>query len=159
MNYLDVIILIPVLWFGYKGFTHGLIRELVTLAALILGIYAAFAFSDLVETWINNPNIPQEAYFAITFILVLIAVYLLGRMVEKIIKLMIPEFVNNLLGALFGAAKVLVIFSTLFYFIQSIDSKNVILKKEVTEKSFTYKYIEPVAPKLKEWYDKDEQNQ
>ena len=153
MNYLDIIILIPALWFGYKGFTHGLIRELGGLAALILGIYAAFMFTDMVEKWINYPNIPKELYFAITFIVVLIAVFLLGRLMEKFIKLVIPEFVNNLLGALFGVAKVMVVFSVIFFFIHSVDSKQVILKEQTVEKSFTYKYIEPIAPYLKGWYE------
>lgn len=154
MSYLDILILIPALWFGYKGFTHGLIRELVTLCALFLGIYAAFYFSDLVAGWIDNEKIPTELYFVITFIGVLILVYLLGKVVEKIIKLMIPEFVNNLLGAIFGAGKVLVIFSALIFFIHSVDTKKVILTERAQEKSFTYKYIEPIVPKLKTWYDK-----
>jgi membrane protein required for colicin V production len=154
MTYLDILLLIPALWFGYKGFTHGLIRELASLAALILGIYAAFVFTDLVEKWMNNPNIPKEVYFAITFLIVLIAVYLIGRLVEKIIKLIIPEFVNNILGALFGVAKVIVIFSSLIFFINSVDSKKVILTENATEKSFTYKYVEPIVPVLKEWYER-----
>ena len=153
MNYLDIIIIIPALWFGYKGFTHGLIRELAGLAALILGVYAAFVFSDWVEKWINHPSIPKEVYFAITFLGVLVAVFVLGKLTEKIIKLVIPEFVNNLLGGLFGIAKVAVIFSVVFFFIHSIDSKNVILSSQATEKSFTYKYIEPIAPKVKAWYN------
>jgi len=148
MKYLDIIIFIPSLWFGYKGFTHGFIRELVSLAALILGIYAAFMFADLVEKWINNPDIPKQVYFAITFLIVLVAVFLLGKLMEKIVKLMIPEFVNKLLGGLFGVAKVAVFFSAVFYFIHSVDPKNVILKEEAVEKSFLYKYIEPIAPML-----------
>jgi len=152
MNYLDIIILIPVLWFGYKGFAHGLIRELASLAALILGIYAAFSFTDFVEKWINNPNIPKEAFFAVTFLIVLIAVYLIGRLVEKIVKLIIPEFVNNLLGGLFGAVKVVVFFSALILFIHSVDPKNVILTEHTIEKSFSYQYIEPIVPMLKDWF-------
>jgi len=154
MSYLDIIILIPALWFGYKGFTHGLIRELASLIALICGIYAAFAFTDMVEKWINHPNIPKEVYFAITFLAVLIAVFLIGKLMERIIKLVIPEFVNNLLGGLFGVAKVAVFFSAIIFLIQSVDSKHVILREQSVEKSFTYKYIEPIVPALKEWYDK-----
>jgi len=145
MNYLDIIILIPTLWFAYKGFRHGLIRELASLAALVLGVYAAFTFSNMVEKWINHPNIPKEVYFAITFLAVLVAVFFFGRLVEKIIKLLIPEFVNNLLGCLFGIAKVAVIFSVVFYFMNTVDAKEVILTKNIKENSFTYKYIEPIA--------------
>ncbi|MCL2167926.1 MAG: CvpA family protein [Lentimicrobiaceae bacterium] len=154
MNYLDILICIPALWFAYKGFKNGLIRELASLVALILGIYAAFVFSDLVEKWINNPNIHKEIYFAITFLAVLVAIYFIGRLVEKIIKLMIPEFVNNLLGGLFAIAKVAVFFSIVFYIINSIDSKQAILKKETKEESLTYKYIEPIVPYFNEWYKK-----
>ena len=154
MSYLDILILIPALWFGYKGFTHGLIRELASLAALILGIYAAFAFTDLVEKWISNPAIPKEVYFAITFLGVLIGVFLLGKLAEKVIKLVIPEFINNLLGGLFGVTKVAIIFSAVIFFIHSVDSKDVILTKQTVEKSFTYKYVEPIVPKLKTWYDR-----
>ena len=154
MSYLDIIVIIPALWFGYKGFTHGLIRELVSLTALIFGIYAAFAFTDLVARWICNPAIPKEVYFAITFLAVLIVVFILGKLMEKVIKLVIPEFVNNLLGGLFGIAKVLVIFSAIFYFIHSVDSKDAILTKQAVEKSFTYKYIEPIVPKIKAWYNR-----
>ena len=157
MNYIDFIFIIPSLWFGYKGFTHGLIRELVSLLALIAGIYAAFVFTDMVEKWINNPVIPKEVYFAITFLIVLIAVFLLGKLVEKVIKLVIPDFVNYLLGGLFGIAKVIVIFSALIYFIHSIDSKRVILTEETEQKSFTFKYVEPIVPQLKEWYEKNTQ--
>ena len=153
MNYLDTILLIPALWFGYKGFTHGLIRELVSLAAIIFGLYAAFVFTDMIEKWINNPAIPKEVYFAITFITVLIVVFLLGKLAEKIIKLVIPDFVNYLLGGVFGVAKVVIIFSAVIYFINNIDAKHVILKEEAKQKSFTYKYIEPIVPKLKMMYD------
>jgi len=153
MSYIDIVILLPALWFGYKGFTHGLIRELVSLLALIIGIYAAFAFTNLVAEWICNPAIPKEVYFAITFIGVLIAVFVLGKFVERIIKLVIPEFVNNLFGGLFGIAKVLVVFSAVFYFIHSVDSKQVILREQTVEKSVIYKYVEPIVPKLKAWYD------
>jgi len=153
MSYLDIVILIPALWFGYKGFTHGLIRELASLLALISGIYAAFVFTDLVAGWICNPNIPKEVYFAITFLGVLVAVFLVGKFVERIIKLVIPEFINNLLGGLFGIAKVMVVFSTVFYFTHSVDSQRVILSEKTVEKSITYKYVEPLVPKLKAWYE------
>ncbi|MDR0206781.1 MAG: CvpA family protein [Bacteroidales bacterium] len=148
MNYLDVIILLPCLWFGYKGFRHGLIRELAGLAALILGVYAAFMCSDWLANCINRPEFPKEIYFATTFLAVLVLVYLLGRLAEKIIKLAIPEFVNNLLGAMFGVGKVAVFFSVLILFIHSVDSKQVILKPKTIENSFTYKYVEPIAPYL-----------
>ncbi|MCL2313334.1 MAG: CvpA family protein, partial [Firmicutes bacterium] len=134
------------------GFTHGLVRELTSLVALILGVYATFSFSNIVAEWINIPNIPKEAYFAITFTGVLIGVFFLGRLVEKVVKLMIPALLNNLLGCLFGIAKVWVVCSVIIFFIQNVDSKNVILTEQMVESSFTYIYVEPVVPLIKGWF-------
>lgn len=154
MNYLDILILIPVVWFGYKGFSNGLIRELASIVALIAGLYASFKFSDWVEVWIHNDKIPHQVYFAITFFLVLVLVFLAGRLVEKVIKLMIPEIVNNLAGALFGAAKVMVIFSAFLFLINSIDSKEVIITPKTKQSSMLYQYTEPLVPKIKSFYNK-----
>jgi membrane protein required for colicin V production len=156
MNYIDIILVIPIVWFGYKGFNNGLVRELASIIALVAGIYASFKFSDWVEKWINNDKIPHEIYFAITFFAVLVLVFMAGRFVEKIVKLVIPEFVNNIAGALFGAAKVLVVFSALLFFINSIDSKEVLITPKTKQDSFLYKYVEPAVPKLKSFYDKQQ---
>ena len=154
MNFIDIMILIPLVWFGYKGFSSGLVRELASIIALIAGLYASFKFTDWVAVWINNDKIPHELYFAITFFMVLVLVFIAGRFVEKVVKLVIPEILNNLAGALFGAAKIFVIFSALFFFINSIDTKGVLLTPKSKQESILYKYVEPVVPKLKTYYDK-----
>ena len=154
MNYIDIMILIPLVWFGYKGFSSGLVRELASIIALVTGLYASFKFTDWVAVWINNDKIPHELYFAITFFMVLVLVFIAGRFVEKVVKLVIPEILNNLAGALFGAAKIFVIFSALFFFINSIDTKGVLLTQKSKQESILYKYVEPVVPKLKTYYDK-----
>ena len=46
MNYLDIIIIVLVLIFGIGGWRKGIIIEIATLLALILGLYGAFHFSD-----------------------------------------------------------------------------------------------------------------
>ena len=52
MNWLDIVLAIPLLWFMYKGFRNGLIIELASLAALILGIYVALHFSFYVKDYL-----------------------------------------------------------------------------------------------------------
>lgn len=151
MSYLDILFLIPAAWFAYKGFTHGLIRELFSILALALGIYFSFYFSHIVAGWIGSEKIPDEVYFAITFLLVLIIVFFIGKFFENIIKLIIPEFINNVLGAIFGILKVALVISALIFFIETIDSKEVIFKPEAKEKSFTYKYVQPIVPKIQEF--------
>jgi membrane protein required for colicin V production len=49
MNYLDIILAIPLLWGLYKGVSKGIIKELASLVALIVGIYGAVHFADSIQ--------------------------------------------------------------------------------------------------------------
>ena len=86
------------------------------------------------------------------FIATLVLVHFAGKLMEKVVKLMISGFWNNLAGLLFGVAKVVIVFSVLLMFIEKVDTKQVILKPEFKTESFTYKYVQPVAPFLTKWY-------
>ena len=148
ITWLDIIVLIPLCWCAFKGFKNGLIKELASIAALVLGVWATVKFSDLVASWLGDSQLIKILAFVITFITVLVLVYFVGIIVEKAIKIVIPAFFNHLFGLLFGIGKVVIIFSVIFFFIQMIDFKEIILKPEVKEKSYLYKYIEPVFPKF-----------
>ena len=42
VNYIDVIILLPLVYGAYKGFSQGLIVEMSTLFALVLGVFISW---------------------------------------------------------------------------------------------------------------------
>ena len=56
MVLLDYIVLIPLCWFAFMGFKRGLIYELTSILALVLGVWASYRFSDTVALLL--PNIP-----------------------------------------------------------------------------------------------------
>lgn len=155
MNYLDFLILIPAVWFAYKGFTHGLIRELFSLIALFLGIFLSFKFTDFIAEWIGNEKIPHAVYSALSFLIVLIIVFFIGRIVEKIIKLVIPELINNLAGAIFAVGKVLTVCSMLIFFMETLDTHELFFKAQTKENSFLYPHTQPIVPKIQNWYEKN----
>ena len=152
MNWLDIVIIIPVCWFAFKGFRNGFIKELAMLAALVLGIWATCRFSDYVATLLGDVPWVNILAFIITFVIVLILVYLFGNLVEKIVTLVIPKFINRLFGLLFGVGKVLLIFSLLFFIMHTLDTENRILTHAVTQKSFLYGYVQPVFPFFREFF-------
>ena len=53
MNYLDIFIVCLILLGSYRGFSKGLINELSSVFALILGVYGSLKFSDLTLTFVN----------------------------------------------------------------------------------------------------------
>ncbi len=92
---------------------HGLARELIALASWIVAFLIAQQFASQAVHWvpaaITNPSIRLLVAFAAIFLVVLIAMSLVGMLVSKLIRgtgLGIPD---RILGALFGFMRGLVI--------------------------------------------------
>lgn len=157
MNFLDFLILIPVAWFGFKGFKNGLINELASILALVLGVWVTIKFSDFVAVKLGDIPAVKAVAFILTFLAVLVGVYFAGKLVERIVKLMIPAFLNNVFGLLFGVAKTMVVISVIFYFINIVDFKQIIIKPETKQQSMLYKYTEPVVPMIVGKFEKEKE--
>ena len=159
MNWLDIVLAIPMLWFLYRGFRNGLIIELASLAALILGIYVALHFSFYVEGWlIDNFEIGDKYLsiisFALTFLIVAVLVFLAGKIIHKIVGIVFLGFINRLAGGIFGLLKAALVLSVILYFMNSFDSG--LIKAEVKEDSILYEPVESIVPMLIPRLDLDE---
>lgn len=109
MNWLDIVIILALIWFTVTAFTAGLIRELVTLAATFLAIAVAGLYYDNlaqdVLVFIDNPNIAR----AVAFLVLLASVFLMGQLVafflRRVVSLLMLGWADHLAGAGFGFLK------------------------------------------------------
>jgi membrane protein required for colicin V production len=159
MNWLDIVLAIPLLWFLYRGFRNGLIIELASLAALILGIYAALHFSFYVQGYLEENFEIADNYlyiisFAITFLIVAIIVYLAGKIIHKVISIVALGFLNRLAGGIFGLLKAALVLSVILYFINGLNPG--LIKSDVKDSSILYDPIESIVPMLIPRLDLDE---
>ena len=146
MNYIDFIIVIPVVWGAWKGFRSGLIIEICTLLALILGVWGGIHFSDAVAGFLNDTFNTNSEYlpviaFTLTFLAVGAMVYFAGKMIEKGINLAALKPFNKMAGLLFGAAKFLFFVSTFLVILEGYDEKSTFLPTEMKEESALYKPV------------------
>ena len=151
MNWLDIVLAIPILWFTFKGFRNGFVIELASLAALILGIFVALHFSFYAEDYLRENFEVAENYlhiisFAITFIIVAVLIYLVGKIIHKLVNIIALGFLNRLAGGLFGLLKTAIVLSVIIYFFNGFDSDSSIIKSEVKENSYLYDPIESIVP-------------
>jgi membrane protein required for colicin V production len=150
MNILDLILAIPIVWLAIRGFIKGLIVSLVTLAALILGIWAGIRFSaeagQFLGTFISvdASYLPLIAFTAI-IVVVMIVAFIFGKLIEKVVDLMALGLVNKLLGALFGILKAVVLLSFILYLITWFDQKEKLITPAMKENSMLYKPGSSVA--------------
>ncbi len=153
INLLDILLAIPLLLFAWKGYKKGLIIEISTLAALILGLYFAIYFSDFAAGMLTgsfhiDPKYLGTISFVVTFIAVVIMVLAVGKVLEKFINILMLGFLNKLGGAVFGLLKGALYLSILIFLINYLDTGRSIIKKEAAAKSMLYSPVESFAPML-----------
>ncbi len=143
MNFLDFLFLIPIGWLAYKGFTKGLIMELFSLMALLVGLYACIHFTDWTTGWLKSTFTESWASMAIfvyivTFCAAFAGVYFLGKLVEKLVQVGGMGLFNKLGGGFFGAVKAALIISALLVAVNSLNAKKDFLGKEKQTGSLLY---------------------
>lgn len=156
VNLLDIILIVPLLFFGYHGYRKGLIIEVTSLAAFILGLYFAFYFSDFTTGILREYFTIQEKYmavisFIVTFIAVLLIVMALGKILEKFIDVLLLGFLNKLAGGVFGVLKGALFLSIIIFVINYFDASHSIIKQKAKDNSVLYQPIESIAPTLYSW--------
>lgn len=151
MNVIDIIAVIPLLYFAAMGFRKGILKEFFGLLALLLGILVALKASHYVlshlsaNTELDSPFLPLVVY-CLLFLSAFVLVLLLGRLLEKIIKAAQLNITNKLLGMLLGVVKAFLVVSL---FIWLIDNA-ALFDDTVKSESFCYRYVKDVTPFLVE---------
>jgi membrane protein required for colicin V production len=111
--WVDLLIVGAVAWMTFRAFATGLIREVVTFAALIAGIFVAGAFyRDLSADIAFLIEDERTRNFA-SFLALLVGVVVLGQLLALVLKhaaslLMLGPF-DHLGGAAFGFVKAIVL--------------------------------------------------
>jgi len=153
MNWIDFVI-IALLGFGLiRGFMSGLIIEVAELAALVLGVWGAIHFSGWTAAKLSGWFDMQTAWlgiiaFAITFIVIVISVNLLGRMLDNLLKAVALGFLVRILGAVFGILKTALILSVVFVFLNTINQKKPFLPAAKISRSYLYNPIADIVPSI-----------
>lgn len=151
MNYIDIILVVLLILAAFSGFGKGFISELVSLAALVLGIWGAFEFSGITsEFLVDNFNIHwkhlQIASLGITFVVIIILVHIVGSVVNKMAETLVPGIINKLAGMIFGVLKSALILSVMLVVFDRIDNDVSIISEKTKKESKLYEPIRSFAP-------------
>lgn len=149
MNVLDILLAVPLIFLMYKGWKRGIVREVATLAGVLAGIWAAVHLSQMVSEMLKlkSENAVLIAFF-ICFVGAMVLAWLLGRMVEGLMKAAHLSLANHLLGAASGMLKALCILAVVLNYAVMIDKNEIVLKPEVKESSLLYKPVYETGNKL-----------
>lgn len=167
MNYFDYLLLLPVVYGLYRGFTKGLIIELASLVALIAGVYGAMHFSSFTFEYLSafveiETTYLQLASYGLTFLLIVLVITLTGKILTMLVKMVALGIVNRMMGAIFGGLKALLILSVLLLFFDRLNNQFGIVKDEVLNASVLYSPIltqtQNIYPNVLEEFEKQKES-
>jgi membrane protein required for colicin V production len=131
-----------------SGLRKGFVRQLLGLVGIFAGTYCAYILSlGLSEWWRGHFNVDIKVTQIIIFIILASIIYALviwlSILLGKLLKMAMLSWINRLLGMLFGAIKVIIIFSALAYVICYLKQTGVEIKD--IDKSLAYNYLVAIA--------------
>lgn len=149
MNFLDLLIAIPLGYLIFKGYKRGLIFEFASLSGIVIGSIIAVRMANYFSTLVglDGKNALLISFFVL-FIGVVILALFVGKLIERFVKLIHVGFVNNLSGALLGMFKGVCIIGVLLYYIAIIDMKEKVLTCDIKQSSMLYRPVVKAGSQL-----------
>jgi membrane protein required for colicin V production len=146
---IDIIILLLVLYGGYKGYKKGLLIELVGTVGLVAAIFCGFTLLD-VTVGILTAFVPSLRVvlpyiaFVLIFLGVVGLVRRLGCQLRKTLRYTLLGSLDTLAGAVIGVLKVTFSISTMIWIVGLLGFT---LPTEQTEGTFLYPIAQQLGPK------------
>ncbi len=151
MNWIDAAIVLIFLFFIVTAFQAGFIREVIGITSVVLGIVLAGLFyddvADSVLSPIDNATTAAVIGFLVIFIGVGLAGQLLAMLIHPAVVLMQLGIADQLLGAMFGAAKAFVIIEALLILFVTYPRYD--MEKRIDESEFATALLDGARPVLR----------
>lgn len=153
MNWFDILIIIVTLYCILSGYRSGFIKQLSSLVGVVVSAMLSGKIADLIFPYIKNigqtPDyITAPMSFVVAFLIILIAFFILGRMLETIVKTLKMGILNKLCGSAFCLIKWFFLISIIINVLTTLDDENKLINKNITEESKTFIYIQKFGPKI-----------
>jgi membrane protein required for colicin V production len=134
-----------------SGLARGFVKQLLGVGGIFAGTYCAYKLSvELSKWWRGHFDVNLETAKLVIFIILAAIIYLLvlwlAGLLDRLLKMAMLGWINRLFGMLFGAVKIIIIFSALAYSIRYLKSTGMAIND--IDKSVTYDYLLLIADSI-----------
>ena len=153
MNWLDIVLLCLAGIGFVKGLFDGIIKQVVSLIALVVAIFfcgkaAAWLKSYIVALgWFPEQGVTILSYIA-GFILIIGVFILAGEIVTKVVGATPLGVINHLFGGIFGLMVVSVFSSLFLNAMEFVDRGSVLIPREAKMESRLYYGVKQIVPTI-----------
>lgn len=146
MNWLDVLLLIPLLIGLVRGLMRGLVTEVIAILVVIIGVLGARLFAPPFSTWIHKQftwqgEVCDVVAYVLIFLSIAIVLAILARLLSKFLKAIHLGWANRLFGGVFGICKyAILVLIVVFAMEKTNKSFHWLDKSKVVKTSIVYPY-------------------
>ena len=153
MSWLDIIILLPLLIGLVRGLMKGLVIEITSIVAIVLGILGSRLWGAMFATWLPRQFAWPESVcvvlaYALLFLGISILLHLVAKLLTKLFKKISLGWLNRLLGGVFGTLKWGIIVLVMVLCIHQLDKQFNFIQKDLKKKSVVYMQAAPLSEKM-----------
>ena len=153
MNIIDIILLILLAVALIAGFRKGFVKQVISLAVLIVGAWLSTRLATEVSQWLvallkYEGAMLNIVSFILIFLAVAILLNLIGKLIEKILKITMLGWLNRLLGMIVSVFKIAILLGIAVYLIDSLNNILGFIPEEDIASSQLYAPIKGVAETL-----------
>jgi len=145
MNFLDIVLICILGIFTIRGFFRGLVREILSLAAIVLAVVLAANYQHLIsphiELYVSNAMTVSVLSYVSIFFGTIIVFWLLARFIRAMLDITLLGWVDRLAGGVFGLIEGMLIGLIALMFLQTFMPKSELL---------TQSYLAPRAQHMVE---------
>jgi membrane protein required for colicin V production len=149
----DIALCVFILIGAYSGYKEGFLMELFSLVGILLGILGGFKLLGWAMVVLGGQfNVDQDVLpyvaFAVVFVVIIVAVKLLGNLMKLSIDKSFLGKVDQLAGLVLGVVKTIFVLSVLLWL---ADSFHMNMPKRWTDNAWLLGKVAGFAPQLTSW--------
>jgi len=110
MNWLDVLLVLPLIVGLVRGLMRGFISEIIAILVVVLGVLGAKLWAQTFSAWLLAQfawpqGVCDIVAYTLLFLAIAIALSLLAKLLTKFMRAIHLGWANRLIGGVFGLAK------------------------------------------------------
>ncbi|MDR1937128.1 MAG: CvpA family protein [Tannerellaceae bacterium] len=152
MNWLDITLLCLAGVGFLKGLFDGVIKQVVSLIALVVGIFFCAKVAAWLREYIIGWGFPEQGVTVLSYILgflLIVGILLLaGEIMHRIVGKTPLSVLNHIGGGLFGLLIMILFISLLFNLMDMIDRGSVLISVESKVESRFYYPVKQIIPTI-----------
>lgn len=153
MSILDIILLICFIPALVQGVRKGFIAQAISIASIIIGIWASSRFAEVVSEWLGkyitvSDQIMRVIAFALIFIAVFLVLAAVGKLLEGMFKMVTLGWLNRLAGLVFALLKTSLILGILIMVFTSLNDTFDLVSEATLNESVLYPPFKEAAFKI-----------